>query len=103
MNVVGCKWVYKAKLKPNGSLERLKASIVAKGFNKVNGVDFSETFSPIIKRASIRVVLTIAVVKRWELRQLDVKNAFLHGHLSTPVYMQQPPGYVDPTCPTHVC
>ena len=103
MNVVGCKWVYKAKLQPNGSLERLKARLVAKGFNQVDGVDFSETFSPIIKRAHIRVVLTIAVVKRWELRQLDVKNAFLHGHLSAPIYMQQPPGYVDPACPTHVC
>ena len=64
MNVVGCKWVYKAKLKPNGSLERLKARIVAKGFNQVNGVDFFKTFSPVIKRASIRVVLTIAVIKR---------------------------------------
>ena len=79
MNVVGCKWVYKAKLQPNVSLECLKVHLVAKGFNQVDGVDFSETFSPVIKRASIRVVLTIAVVKRWELRQLDVKNAFLHG------------------------
>ena len=103
MNVLGCKWVYKAKLQPNGSLERLKACLVAKGFNQVDGVDFFETFSPVIKQASIRVVLTIAVVKRWELRQLDVKNAFFHGHLSAPVYMQKPLGYVDPTCPTHVC
>ena len=76
---------------------------MAKSFNQVDGVDFSETFSPVIKRASITVVLTIAIVKCWEPRQLDVKNAFLHGHLSAPVYMQQPPGYMDPACPTHVC
>ena len=103
MNVVGCKWVYKAKLNPDGSLECLKARLVAKGFNQVDGVDFSETFSPVVRPASIRLTLTIAVVKGWEIRQLDVKNAFLHGHFSQPVYMQQPPGYVDPKLPTHVC
>ena len=103
MNVVGCKWVYKAKLKPDGSLERLKARLVAKGFSQVDGVDFSETFSPVIKPASILLALTIAAVKGWEIRQLDVKNAFLHGYLSQPVYMQQPPGYVDSQFPTHVC
>ena len=81
MNVVACKWVYKAKLKPNGSLEQLKAWLVAKGFHQVNGIDFSETFSPIIKTTSIRLTLTIAVVKGWEIRQLDVKNAFLYGFL----------------------
>ena len=96
MNVIGCKWVYKAKLKPDGSLDRLKARLVAKGFSQVDGIDFSETFSPVIKPANIRLVLTIAVVKGWDIRQLDVKNAFLHGSLSTPVYMHQPPGYVDP-------
>ena len=103
MNVVGCKWVYKAKLNLDGSLERLKARLVAKGFNQVDGVDFSETFSPVVKLASIRLSLTIAIVKGWEIHQLDVKNAFLHGHLSQPVYMQQPPGYVDLKLPTHVC
>ena len=103
MNVVGCKWVYKAKLNPDGSLERLKARLVAKGFDQVDGVDFSKTFSPVVKPASIQLTFTIVVVKGWEIRQLDVKNAFLHGHLSQPVYMQQPPGYVDPKLPTHVC
>jgi hypothetical protein len=103
MNVVGCRWVYKAKLKSDGSLERLKAHLVAKGFNQVDGIDFSENFSPVIKPASIRLVLTIVAVKGWEIRQLDVKNAFLHGSLSTLVYMEQPPGYIDPSKPTHVC
>ena len=103
MNVEGCKWVYKAKLKPDSSLERLKARLVAKGFHQVDGIDFSKTFSPVIKPTSIQLSLTIAVVKGWEICQLDVKNAFLHGFLSTPVYMHQAPGYVDPVHPTHVC
>ena len=85
------------------SLECLKAGLVAKGFNQVDGIDFSETFSLVIKLASICLVLTVAIVKGWNIRQLDVKNAFLHGSLSTPIYMQQPPRYIDPKFPTHVC
>lgn len=103
MNVVGCKWIYKAKLKVDGSFERLKAGLIAKGFNQVDGVDFSETFSSVIKPTSIRHVLTLAVVKGWEIRQLDVKNAFVHGSLSTPVYMQQPPSYTYQEHPNYVC
>ena len=103
MNVIGCKWAYKAKLTVNGSLDCLKAGLVAKGFNQVDGIDFSETFSLVIKPASIRLVLTVAIVKGWNIRQLDVKNAFLHGSLSTLVYMQQPPRYIGSKLPTHVC
>ena len=76
---------------------------MAKGFSQVDGIDFSETFSHVIKPTSICLVLTIAVVKGWDIRQLDVKNTFLHGSLSTPVYMHQPSGYVDPKHPTRVC
>ena len=103
MNVIGCKWAYKAKLTIDDSLECLKAGLVAKGFNQVDGIDFSETFSLVIKLASICLVLTVAIVKGWNIRQLDVKNTFLHGSLSTPIYMQQPPRYIDPKFPTHVC
>ena len=94
MKVIRYKWVYKAKLIVDGSLECLKAGLVAKGFNQVDGIDFLETFPTVIKPASICLVLIVAVVKGWNIRQLDVKNEFLHGSLSTPVYMHQPLGYV---------
>lgn len=79
MNVIGCKWVYKTKLKADGTLERLKARLVAKGFNQIPGIDFLETFSPVVKPATIRIVLSIALSHNWDIRQLDVKNAFFHG------------------------
>jgi hypothetical protein len=102
MNVMGSKWVYKVKLRFDGSLERLKARLVVKGFNQVDGIDFSKTFSLVIKPGSIRLILTVAVVQGWDIHQLDLKNAFLHG-LFEPVYMQQPPGFEDPHHPLHVC
>ncbi|WVZ49645.1 hypothetical protein U9M48_000985 [Paspalum notatum var. saurae] len=102
-NVIDCKWVYKIKKKQDGSLDRYKARLVAKGFKQRNGIDYEDTFSPVVKAATIRIVLSIAVSRGWTLRQLDVQNAFLHGILEEEVYIRQPPGFEDPVHPDYVC
>lgn len=102
-NIVGCKWIFQIKQKQDGSIDRYKAPLVAKGFHQKPSIDFSETSSPVVKPTTIRVVLTIAISHSWPIHQLDVKNAFLHGILSEEVYMKQPPGFVDHVFPSYVC
>ena len=102
-NVIRNKWVYKIKQKLDGSVDRFKARLVAKGFKQQCGIDYTETFSPVIKPSIIRIILTLAVNYNWPIKQLDVSNAFLHGSLIEQVFMEQPKGFVDTRYPNYVC
>ncbi|KAK1648387.1 hypothetical protein QYE76_066192 [Lolium multiflorum] len=101
-NVISCKWIYKTKLRADGSLDKHKARLVARGFTQQYGIDYLDTFSPVVKAATVRLVLSLAVSRDWHLRQIDISNAFLHGVLTETAYMQQPPGFQDPEHPDYV-
>ena len=91
-SVVGCKWIYKIKTRSDGSIERYKARLVAKGFTQEYEIDYEETFAPVTCISSICALLAIAAASKWDLFQMDVKNAFLNVDLNEEVYMQPPSG-----------
>lgn len=92
-NVVGCRWIFTIKWYADGSIERYKVRLVAKGYNQLLGIDYQETFSPVLKPATIRIILSTVVMCNWPLKQLDVTTTFLQGHLYDEVYMMQPIGF----------
>ncbi|TQE04333.1 hypothetical protein C1H46_010118 [Malus baccata] len=98
-NIIGSKWVYRVKY----SLDRYKAQHVAKGFLQQHGIDYHETFSPVAKPTTIKLILSLVVQFNWQITQWDISNAFLHGTLHEDVHMVQPQGFVDPLRPHFVC
>ena len=91
-SVVSYKWIYKIKTYSDGSIERYKNRLVAKGFTQKYEIDFEEIFAPVARISSVRALLTIAAASKWDIFQMDFKNAFLNEDLSEEVYMQSPPG-----------
>nr|ABW74556.1 copia-like pol polyprotein [Boechera divaricarpa] len=91
---VGSKWIFKTKRNSKGNIERYKARLVVKGFTQKDGIDYKETFSPVSKKDSLRIVLALVAHYNLELHQMDVKTAFLNGELEEEVYMDQPEGFV---------
>jgi hypothetical protein len=102
-NVVTGKWIWTHKRRADGILERYKARWVLRGFTQHPGVDYDETFSLVVKSATVRTVLLLALARSWPVHQLDVKNAFLHDLLTETVYYSQPAGFVDSSRPDMVC
>eukprot|EP00253_Pinus_taeda_P021981 PITA_21981 len=93
--LVRCKWVYRTKYGPDGKVDKHKARLVAKGFSQVEAIDYTETFYPIAKMNSIRLALSLAASLKWEVHQMDVKSAFLHGDLHEEIYMERPIGFIQ--------
>ncbi|KAK0572825.1 hypothetical protein LWI29_037799 [Acer saccharum] len=102
INVIDTKWVFRNKTDESGKIVRNKARLVAQGYTQVEGVDFDETFAPVARLESIRLLLSIACIKKFKLFQMDVKSAFLNGYLQEEVYVEQPKGFADPHSPNHV-
>ena len=100
---VGCRWIYKIKHRSDGTIERHKARLVARGFTQTYGEDYKETFAPVAKMNTFRVLVSLAVNENWRLYQMDVKNAFLHGELEEEVYMRLPPGHPKESDPRLAC
>ena len=100
---IGCKWIFKTKIDGNGDIERYKARLVAQGFTQKFGVDYDQTFSPVVSFESVRSVIAIAAKNGLKLHQMDVKTAFLNGELNEEIYLRQPEGFVVKGYEDHVC
>lgn len=102
VQVIDTKWVFRVKTDENGLPSRYKARLVARGFTQKQGIDYQDTFAPVVRYDSIRVLLALAVENDFEIAQFDVKTAFLHGKLEEEIYIKQPRGFEDPNAPNSV-
>ena len=95
-NIVSCKWVYRVKYGADGEVTRYKARLVARGFTQVYGQDYQETFAPVTRLETLRLLLAYAVQEDWEVRQINIKTAYLYGDLDEEIFMEAPDGYDVP-------
>ena len=102
-SVVSSKWIYKIKHATEGSIEKYKARFVARGFSQKEGIDYEETFAPVARYTSIRTIMALAPMMKWDLHQMDVKTAFLSDVIEEEVYIEQPQGFEVEDRVTHVC
>lgn len=102
-NVIATKWIFKVKLKQDGSIECYKARPVANEMRQVHGLDYLNSFSLVVQPLSMQLVLTLAITNNWPIHQIDVSNAFLHRRLDEQIVVTQPPGFTDQGNPDHVC
>ena len=102
LKAIGNKWLYKTMYLPNGSIERHKARLIVLGNKQNYGIDYVETFAPVVKLTTVRALLVVAAIDDWQVSQMDVKNAFLHGDLDENVYMKFSNGYQGPSLPISI-
>ena len=100
---IGCKWVFRIKYNTNNSIQRFKAKLVAQGFTQKEGIDYFDTYGPVVRISSIRTLLALASVYKLEVHQMGVKTACLNGNLNEEVYMKQPKGFIMPGNENKVC
>eukprot|EP01018_Ginkgo_biloba_P040293 Gb_29932 [translate_table: standard] len=92
-DVIGTKWIYKTKYKSDGSINKHKERLVAKGYAQQEGIDYIKTFSPVTKMDTIRTVLVLAAQHGWIIYQMDIKSAFLNGYVDEEIYVEKPQGF----------
>ncbi|GJW08699.1 retrovirus-related pol polyprotein from transposon TNT 1-94 [Tanacetum coccineum] len=102
MDIIGTKWVYRNKLDENGVVTRNKSRLIAQGYNQQEGIDYDETYAPVARLESIRILLAYACALDFKLYQMDVKSAFLNGFINEEVYVAQPPGFINFAKPNYV-
>ncbi|CAA0834987.1 cysteine-rich RLK (RECEPTOR-like protein kinase) 8, partial [Striga hermonthica] len=100
---LGYRWIFKRKMKPDGTIDKYKARLVIKGYKQKEGLDYFDTYSPVTRITSIRVIIAIAALRNLEIHQMDVKTAFLNGDLEEEIYMEQPEGFSAPGKENKVC
>jgi hypothetical protein len=100
---VGCKWVFKIKMKPDGTVDKYNARLVAKGFTQKEGGDYFDTYSPVARMTTIRVLVALAVCNDLLIHQMDVNTTFLHVELDEEIYMKQLDGFVTPGQENKMC